>query len=201
MKARLSPSRLYAFAPLSIFMKEAFIFLARGFEETEAIVTMDVIRRGGINLTSVSISNMYFAEGAHDIIVEVDSLFSETDFSNGSILILPGGMPGAVNLNNHTGLKNLLKEYADQGKKIAAICAAPLVLGGLGLLQGKKATAYPGFESTLTGAEYTKANVVIDGNIITARGPGFALDFGLAIVSQLAGQEKAKEVAEGLLLI
>lgn len=179
----------------------AFIFLADGFEEIEAIATIDVIRRGEIEVISVSISEETMVRGAHDIWVKADRLFSETDFSEGDILILPGGMPGASNLNNHEGLKSLLLQYADQGKKIAAICAAPLVLGGLNLLQGRNATAYPGFESTLTGAQYLKTGLVIDGNIITGRGPGFAVDFGLAIVSQLTSQEKADEVAAGMLLV
>jgi 4-methyl-5(b-hydroxyethyl)-thiazole monophosphate biosynthesis len=108
-------------------------------------------------------------------------------------------MPGASNLNAHEGLKNLLLQYAKEGKKLAAICAAPLVLGGLDLLQGKKATAYPGFESTLKGAEYVETGVVKDGNIITGRGPGFAIDFGLAIVEELQGKAKADEVAGALL--
>ena len=181
-------------------MKEVFVFFAKGFEEIEAVATVDVIRRGEINVTTVSISDDYLVEGAHGISVKADKLFTETDFANGDMLILPGGMPGASNLNNHVGLKELLKLYVDQEKKIAAICAAPLVLGGLGILQGKNATAYPGFEATLIGAEYVKTGVVIDGNIITGRGPGFAVDFGLAIVSQLAGQEKADEVGAGMLL-
>ena len=181
-------------------MKEVFVFLAEGFEEIEAVATIDVIRRGEIKVTTVSISNDYLVTGAHGIPVKADRLFTETDFSGGSMLILPGGMPGASNLNSHKGLKIQLKEYVAAGKKIAAICAAPLVLGGLGLLQGKNATAYPGFEATLTGAQYVKTGVVIDGNIITGRGPGFAADFGLAIVSQLEGQAKADEVAAGMLL-
>ena len=181
-------------------MKEVFVFLAEGFEEIEAVATIDVIRRAEINVTTVSISNDYLVKGAHAISVMADKLFTEADFSNGDMLILPGGMPGASNLNNHAGLKNLLNSYVTHEKKIAAICAAPLVLGGLGILQGKNATAYPGFETTLTGAEYVKTGVVIDGNIITGRGPGFAVDFGLAIVSQLMGQEKADEVGAGMLL-
>jgi 4-methyl-5(b-hydroxyethyl)-thiazole monophosphate biosynthesis len=180
---------------------KAFIFLAAGFEETEAIATLDVLRRGGIEGISVSISDQYLVTGAHNIPVKADKLFSETDFSQGEVLVLPGGMPGASNLNAHAGLKALLKQYATEGKKIAAICAAPLVLGGLGLLQGKRATAYPGFESTLNGAEFEKKPVVKDGHIITGRGPGFALDFGLAIVEELQGKAKADEVASGLLLI
>lgn len=181
-------------------MKHVFIFLTSGFEEIEAICLIDVIRRAEIDATTVSISNDYMVTGAHGISVKADKLFEETDFSSGDLLALPGGMPGASNLNAHTGLKDLLKQYVASGKKVAAICAAPLVLGGLGLLEGKNATAYPGFETMLTGAQFVKTDVVIDGNIITGRGPGFAVDFALAIVSQLAGEEKANEVAAGMLL-
>ena len=179
---------------------KAFLFLAEGFEEIEAVGTMDVLRRGGIELTTVSISDKKTVTGAHQIAVEADQLFSETNFSNGQMLILPGGMPGARNLNEHEGLKFLLKQYVAEGKKIAAICAAPLVLGGLNLLQGKKATTYPSFENTLLGATVVEEKVVKDGNIITGRGPGFAFDFALTIVAELQGQAKADEVAAGMLL-
>ncbi|GHT53337.1 thiazole biosynthesis protein ThiJ [Bacteroidia bacterium] len=180
-------------------MKKVFLFLAEGFEETEAVATTDVMLRGELDVTTVSITGNRLVTGAHGIVVQADALFENTDFSKGELLVLPGGMPGASNLNAHQGLKNLLLQYAKEGKKLAAICAAPLVLGGLDLLQGKKATAYPGFESTLKGAEYVNAAVVKDGNIITGRGPGFAFDFGLAIVEELQGKAKADEVAGGLL--
>ena len=181
-------------------MKKVFIFLADGFEETEAIATLDVMRRGGLDATSVSVTGNLLVTGAHGIAVNADTLFEKANLSAGDMLVLPGGMPGASNLNAHAGLKNVLEQYAASGKKIAAICAAPLVFGGLGLLQGKKATAYPGFESTLKGATYVNSPVVKDGNIITGRGPGFAFQFGLAIVEELQGKAKADEVAEGLLL-
>jgi 4-methyl-5(b-hydroxyethyl)-thiazole monophosphate biosynthesis len=181
-------------------MKNAFIFLAEGFEETEAVATIDVMLRGEMNVTIVSVTGKTLVTGAHGIAVDADVLFEKADFSGGDILVLPGGMPGASNLDNHQGLKNLLLQYAKEGKKIAAICAAPLVLGGLGLLQGKKATAYPGYEDTLRGAEVVKKAVVKDGNIITGQGPGFALNFGLAIVEELQGKAKADNVATGLLL-
>ncbi|MDR0612262.1 MAG: DJ-1/PfpI family protein [Dysgonamonadaceae bacterium] len=181
-------------------MKKVFVFLSDGFEETEAIATTDVMLRGELDVTTVSVTGKLQVTGAHGIAVNAQALFENTDFSKGEMLVLPGGMPGASNLNAHRGLKNLLKQYAQEGKKLAAICAAPLVLGGLDLLQGKKATAYPGFESTLKGAEYVTAGIVKDGNIITGKGPGFALDFGLAIVEELQGKAKAKAVAEGLLL-
>ena len=181
-------------------MKKVFIFLAEGFEETEAVATIDVMLRGGLDVKSVSITGSLLVTGAHGIAVNTDMLFEKTDLSSGDMLVLPGGMPGASNLNAHTDLKKALIQYAASGKKISAICAAPLVLGGLGLLQGKKATAYPGYESTLEGATFVNSPVVKDGNIITGRGPGFAFDFGLAIVEELQGKAKAGEVAEGLLL-
>jgi 4-methyl-5(b-hydroxyethyl)-thiazole monophosphate biosynthesis len=179
---------------------EVYLFLAEGFEEIEAISTIDILRRGGLEVVTVSVTGKNRVTGAHQIPVVADKLFDETDFSAGQMLVLPGGMPGAKNLNAHAGLKALLKQYAAEGKKIAAICAAPLVLGGLDLLQGKKATAYPGFEDTLRGANYVEDKVVKDGNIITGRGPGFAFDFGLALVAELQGKNKAGEVSTGLLL-
>jgi 4-methyl-5(b-hydroxyethyl)-thiazole monophosphate biosynthesis len=182
-------------------MEKIFIFLAEGFEEIEAVATIDILRRGGLDVTIVSITGQLPVTGAHDIPVTADVLFENADFSTGSLLVLPGGMPGAANLNAHQGLKNLLLQYATEGKKIAAICAAPLVLGGLGLLQGKKATAYPGYESTLKGAQYEEKTVVKDGNIITGKGPGFTFNFALTIVEELQGKSKADEVASGMLLI
>ncbi|MDR0413121.1 MAG: DJ-1/PfpI family protein [Dysgonamonadaceae bacterium] len=177
-----------------------FIFLAEGFEEIEAISTIDILRRGNVDVTSVSITDTDVVTGAHRIPVKADKLFSEVDYSEGAMLVLPGGMPGAGNLNGHIGLRTLLKQYAAEGKKIAAICAAPLVLGSLGLLQGKRATVYPGFEVTLQGAKVETLPVVKDGNFITGRGPGFAADFGLAIVEELQGKRKAEEVAAGMLI-
>jgi len=181
-------------------MKKVFIFLAEGFEETEAIATLDVMLRGGLDVISVSVTGNLLVTGAHGIAVNADTLFEKANLSLGDMLVLPGGMPGASNLNAHAGLKSALEQYAANGKKIAAICAAPLVFGGLGLLQGKKATVYPGYESTLKGATYINSPVVKDENIITGRGPGFAFQFGLAIVEDLQGKAKADEVAEGLLL-
>ncbi len=181
-------------------MKEAFIFIADGFEEIEAIATMDVLRRGEVKVSSVSISNEYIITGAHGIQVTTDFLFQDVHFPFGTMLILPGGMPGASNLNAHEGLRSLLMQYYNEDKNIAAICAAPLVLGSLGILKGKKATCYPGFEAQLTGAIVTGEPVTKEGKIITGKGPGFAIDFGLALVAELQGQAKADEVASGLLL-
>jgi 4-methyl-5(b-hydroxyethyl)-thiazole monophosphate biosynthesis len=179
---------------------EVFLFLAEGFEETEAVGTIDILYRGGVEVTTVSITGAKVVMGAHHIPVVADKLFEGTDFSRGAMLILPGGMPGAGNLNAHAGLKSLLMEYNNEGNRIAAICAAPLVLGGLRILQDKRATVYPGYENTLLGATIVDAKVVKDGNIITGKGPGYVFDFGLAIVAELQGQEKATEVACEMLL-
>lgn len=181
-------------------MKKAFLFLANGFEEVEALGTVDILRRSSVKVQTISIMDTKEVTGAHEIKVVADLLFSEADFSEGDAFILPGGMPGATNLDASLPLKNLLIEkYKDQ-KLIAAICAAPLVLGGLGFLKGRKATAYPGFESKLTGAQTSDAAVEVDGNVITGKGPALVFDFGMALVTYLRGKDVAEEVAAGLLL-
>jgi len=183
---------------------QAFIFLAPGFEEIEAISVIDVLRRADIEVTTVSIpdedDDEFWVEGAHGISVFSDIDFEYADFANGDILILPGGQPGAKNLNAHKGLKQLLQEYFDQKKCIAAICAAPLVLGGLGILKGKQATCYPGYEPQLIGAEITNKSVVVAENIITANGPGAALEFALAIVEKLKGAEVAQTLKKQMMI-
>jgi 4-methyl-5(b-hydroxyethyl)-thiazole monophosphate biosynthesis len=179
-----------------------FIFLAPGFEETEAIATIDILKRADLDVVSVSVSiaDDDIVTGAHGISILADQLFEETDFSEADMLVLPGGMPGTINLRTHEGLRSLLLRHHSEGKRIAAICAAPSVLGDLGLLEGKRATVYPGFEKFLKGAEIIDEPVVIDGNIITAKGPGMVFDFGLTIAAELSGQEKADEVAAGMII-
>ncbi|MDR1202319.1 MAG: DJ-1/PfpI family protein [Tannerellaceae bacterium] len=181
-------------------MKKAFIFLAPGFEEIEATGIIDVLRRGEIETTVVSIIDDYIVLGAHGIALVADVLFEETDFSEADALILPGGMPGSSNLNAFEPLKELFVKHYESGKIVAAICAAPLVLGGLGILKGRRATCYPGYESQLTGAILTDEPVVVDGNVITGKGPGFVFDFGLTLVNVLKGPSEAEEVAGGLLI-
>lgn len=181
-------------------MKKVALFLAEGFEEIEALGTTDILRRAQIDVVTVSITNDKTVKGAHNIKVEADNTFSNIDFTDFDMLILPGGMPGAKNLNEHIELKNLLTEFNSKQKFIAAICAAPMVLGGLGLLKNKRATCYPGFEPELIGATITGENVVVDENIITGKGPGLVFDFGLRIVEQLLGLQVRREVQNGLLL-
>ena len=179
-------------------MGTLFIFLATGFEEIEAVTTIDVIRRGELNIKTISVTGEKSVEGAHGISAVADELFENADFSDATMLILPGGMPGSSNLNNHIGLKKLLSDFHANNKPIAAICAAPFVLGNLGILDGKKATCYPGYENQLGKGIHIGEPVVIDGNIITAKGPGFAIAFGLSIVEFFKGKAVADEVAKGL---
>ena len=181
-------------------MKKAIVFLANGFEEMEATGTADILCRGGVDVKSVSITDDRKVVGAHNMEYMADHLFSEVDFSAVDALILPGGMPGASNLNSCEPLKELLIEHYKQGKTVAAICAAPMVLGGLGFLKGRKATCYPGFEPKLIGAEVTGEAVEVDGNVVTGKGPGLVFNFGLALVTVLRGDAVAEEVAGGLLL-
>lgn len=181
-------------------MKKVVLFLANGFEEIEAIATIDVLRRAKIPVQTVSITDDLLVTGAHDVSISADTTFNKVNFSDVDVLVLPGGMPGAKHLNEHEGLKELLKEFNDKKKPIAAICAAPMVLGGLGLLEGKRATCYPGFEPELTGAQTTGESVVVDGNITTGRGPGLVFDFALRLVEQIAGLAVRQEVQNGLLL-
>lgn len=181
-------------------MKKAALFLAKGFEEIEALGTVDILRRAQIEIDTVSITDYNIVSGAHNIAVTADKTFNDTDFGHYDMLILPGGMPGAKNLNEHIDLKNLITEFNSKGKYIAAICAAPMILGGMGLLEGKRATCYPGFEAELIGAKITGDNVVVDNNIITGKGPGLVFDFGLRLVELLMGLQIKRDVQNGLLL-
>ena len=181
-------------------MKTIFVFLADGFEEIEAITPVDVLKRAGLNVQTVSVMEEQTVIGAHGIPVVADKMFADIDLDNAEMLLLPGGLPGATNLDAHQGLSDMIMAFASEGKPLAAICAAPLVFGNRGLLQGKKVTCYPGFESYLTGAEYTAALVETDGNFITAKGPGAAMDFAFAIVEKYCGIEKVNELKSGMMI-
>lgn len=181
-------------------MKTIFVFLADGFEEIEAITPIDVLRRAGLNVQTVSVMDKQTVSGAHGIPVVADKMFVDIHSEDAEMLLLPGGLPGATNLDAHQGLSNMIMAFASEEKPLSAICAAPLVFGNRGLLQGKKATCYPGFESYLTGAEYTAALVETDGNFITAKGPGAAMDFAFAIVEKYCGIEKVNELKSGMMI-
>lgn len=175
-----------------------YIFMAEGFEETELTAPTDLLRRAGHEVCLVSVTGQKYVTGAHGIQIGADILFEEKDLSDGEMYILPGGLPGTTNLGAHEGLKELLLKVNGEEKHIAAICAAPTVLGKFGLLEGKYATCYPGCEEGLTGALAADEEnaAVTDGNITTSVGPGTAIDFGLELIEVLDGIEKADEIAD-----
>ena len=154
-----------------------YVFMANGFEEKEALAPVDILGRGGQDGSRVRVTGTLWVESSHGITVKAD------------MLLLPGGMPGSVNLNTHEGLRLTLLQHAERGGRIGAICAAPMVLGSLGLLQGRRATCSPGFEVYLDGAEYTAELVTVDGNIITGEGPGASLPYAYTILSFFVGDE------------
>lgn len=177
-----------------------YVYLAEGFEEVEALTAVDVMRRAGIEVQTVSITGEKLVKGTHDIKVEADILYEETDHEKCEMIVLPGGLPGADYLNEHEGLAKHIECFAkDDSKKLAAICAAPQVFGTCGILEGKKATIYPSMEGCLKGGQATDKNVTVDGNIITGMGPALAMEFALKLVEELKGKEAAEEVAAGLL--
>lgn len=180
-------------------MNKIYAFLATGFEEVEALGVVDVCRRAGLPLVTVSVTGEPIVEGAHGVGVRADALFEDVDFGDASLLFLPGGLPGATNLNDHEGLRAVILSHYEAGKALAAICAAPLVYGQLGLLEGKRTTCYPGFEHYLTGAIPTGELVVEDGQFLLGKGPAAVLKLGYAIVERFCGPVKAQEVCAGML--
>ena len=167
-----------------------YIFLDNGFEEIEAITTIDLLRRANVALTTVSVTGSQVVMGAHNIPVTADKLFQDVDFSDADMLILPGG---ATKLIECKPLCDLLVKHNADEKMIAAICAAPSVLGQLGILEGKQATCYPGFEGYL-GESYIDGLVVESKNIITAKGPGLSSDFAFCIIEKMVGTDVADQV-------
>lgn len=191
-------------------MKGIYIFLADGFEEIEALATLDVLRRGGLDVKTISIQEDILVTGAHRIPVQADMRFEDflTDVRRdgtrpADVLIFPGGMPGTKHLAEKQDLIRLMQQHWAEGGTVAAICAAPgLVVSRLPGLEGRKFTCYDGFEEHMTarGAEYVKAPAVTDGNLITGRGPGCAVDFALAILESVKGKEAAEQVRSGMML-
>ena len=181
-------------------MKTIFVFLAEGFEEIEALTPVDVLRRAGLSVQTVSIMDEQAVKGAHGVPVLADVMFADVNPEDAEMILLPGGLPGATNLDAHEELSKMILDFAKAKKPLAAICAAPLVFGNRGLLEGKKATCYPGFETYLQGAEYTAALVEKDDNFITGKGPGAAMEFAFAIVEKYCGIDKVNELKQGMMI-
>lgn len=174
-------------------------FLAEGFEEIEGLTVVDILRRAGIAIDMVSITGSVKVTGSHGIEITADKTISATDFTKLDMIVLPGGMPGTKNLESCEALMKQVDAFAKEEKYLAAICAAPSIYGHRGLLSGKRACCYPGFESHLTGAKVTAAEVSVDGHMITSRGMGTAIPFALAIVEAFCGKEKAEELAKSII--
>lgn len=176
-----------------------YVHLAEGFEEIEALTVVDVLRRADLPVKTVSIEGALDVVGRSGISVKADLDFSQADYKDCQMIVLPGGQPGTDNLMNNEDLVQRVMEFNQEGKYLAAICAAPMILGELGILTGKKATIYPGMESHLKQGDYKDMPVVVDGNIITSQGPATAMAFGLELVGILKGSVVKEETSKGLL--
>lgn len=182
-------------------MKTSYLFLADGFEEIEALATVDILRRAGMEILTVSITADHTVKGAHGVAVVADRLFSDIDLTAAEWLIAPGGLPGSTNLHEFAPLNEALTAHNRRGGNIAAICAAPaFVLAPLGILDGHDATGYPGTTTESEAIRWQQAPAVTSGNIVTGNGPASAFRFALAIVAATKGQETAAQVAAGMLL-
>lgn len=180
-------------------MAKVAVIMANGFEEIEALSIVDILRRASVEVSMVALESNLSVSGAHGVNLNSDITFDEYDFSQADMIVLPGGLPGAEYLAKSQKLATKLKEAKSNNKKLAAICAAPWALSTAGVL-GEKYTCYPGFEATVNHNGYNPdKNVVIDGNIITSRGPATAMEFALALLKELCGEEKYNQVKSGLL--
>ena len=175
------------------------IFFADGFEEIEGLTVVDMFRRAGIPIQTVSISDSLTVTGSHDIKVQADCLLADFDFNTVEMLILPGGMPGTTNLSKCEPLCDALMQFSRQGRYLAAICAAPSILGSLGILNGRVATCYPGFEKFMTGATYTAELFTTDGNIITGEGPAATFPYSYEILRMFKGDETVQSLKDGMM--
>ena len=179
--------------------KKIYLFLADGFEEIEALGVVDVLKRAELQVVTVGVNGKKSQMGAHNIKVESDIAFEDADFSDGDAFILPGGMPGSLNLANHQQLRKLLQQKALQGAVICAICAAPMALSQAGLLKNKTFTMYPGMTSYLADGDLPSQNgVEVDGSIITGKGPGLFFDFACAIAEKLGNSEQVAALKKAM---
>lgn len=180
-------------------MAKILIPLAEGFEEIEAVTNIDVLRRAGLDVITAGIGSKNI-EGDHGIKVEADTVISEIDTADLDAVVLPGGMPGAANLRDSNELRNIIKKLNEENKLCAAVCAAPIVLEAAGILDGKKATSYPGFDKDMPSCNYQEDRVVIDGNLITGRGAGVAVEFAMTLVEYLLDKETKEELQKSMLV-
>lgn len=179
--------------------KNVCVLLAEGFEEVEAVTLIDVLRRGGISVTTAALGPRR-VKGAHDIVIEADVDIDQARDRPWDMVLLPGGLPGSTNLRDDERVGALLRETAAGGRYVGAICAAPIALAAHGVLDGKQATSYPGFGEQMPGCRYSEERVVRDGRVMTSRGPGTAMAFALAIVAELASADRAATLRAQMLV-
>ena len=181
-------------------MAKVYEFLANGFEEIEGLAPVDILRRGGVDIKTVSITGSEWVETSHGVMLKADLRFEDVkDFGDADMLLLPGGMPGSTHLNEHEGVRQALIAHHKAGKRIGAICAAPMVLASTGILNGKKATCYPGFEQYFASdTEYTGHLYEEDGNVITGEGPAATQPYAYKILSYFVGDEAVAELQKGM---
>ncbi len=180
-------------------MSRVAVILADGFEEVEAIAVVDVLRRAGIDTVIAGLHEGPVAS-ARSVKVVPDAPIDTVKAEDFDMIVLPGGQPGSDNLNADPRVKELIRSFSRKGKLTGAICAAPYVLANAGVLQGKRATSYPSYKERLGNAVYEEKAVVIDGNVLTSRGAGTALSFGLAIVEKLISKDKAEKIKDAMLI-
>ena len=180
-------------------MSKVYIFFADGLEEIEGLTVVDMMRRAGIDISIVSMNVTLTVTGSHKITIGADVLLEDIDADEADMFVLPGGLPGTNHLADSMLLADILKKAYSAGKYVAAICAAPSVLGGLGILHGKKATCYPGFEDKLTGAVCQTDNVVADGKVITSRGMGTAIEFSARLIAALKGEKAGEDLMASIM--
>mgnify|MGYP000077334622 FL=1 len=179
-------------------MKKIGIFMADGCEEIEGLTVVDIVRRAKMEIVMISITGKREVTSSHQVTFLTDALAAEVDYDTLDGIVLPGGMPGTLNLQADETVNKVIRQFAAEGKLVCAICAAPSVLGAAGILEGKWATCHPGFEEKLTGAKVEEKEVVVDGNVITSRGMGTAIPFALEIVRYFADDETVEQVRKGL---
>lgn len=176
---------------------KAVVFLADGFEECEALIVVDILRRAGIETVMASIGEQLEVDSSRHIVVKADAMAADVDYDSTDLVILPGGRLGTENLKYSSIVQDTVKNFAED-KMVAAICAAPSIIAGLGLLDGKHATCHPDYENQMHGAILTNASVTVDGNIITGQGLGATFDFAFEIVRQLVGEEKVQRIKDAI---
>jgi 4-methyl-5(b-hydroxyethyl)-thiazole monophosphate biosynthesis len=185
-------------------MARVCVLLAQGLEEIEAITIIDVLRRAEVDVVTLGVEGTgtegLDVKGSHNVVLRADKPLSAGAQEAWDMVILPGGMPGSTNLRDNPAVRSLLQRQHQGGRKVGAICAAPIALAAAGVLEGKMATCYPGFEKELLGAKYTTDRVVRDGLVLTSRGPGTAMEFALNIVADLRGKSVAEALRQGMLV-